>query len=399
MTALRFIFASLLVWVAMPSLAQMTGASFSGASYVLVDPTPPPDGAPYDITDWSAEIAESLGTHTWPTEPTLSGDTTTISTNNCSALNTSVSTQGMHTIVETGLTFSGCGTIVVAPDTWTEFQGTATVNGVFHGGTSDRIKITGGTFNPGNQVNFNGDDVLVQNGVWTRTPGNSGCGESCTLWSGANVHRQAYVNNTIQSGDYALIYNPWNTVNSDLTFVGNDIICSLALTVDEACIRIQGTSRPLVGGNRFEKDGGKESVRFYAAASDGLVIENVVHNTSSGIQGTHSGASSNDTQAGDINNMHFLNNLFFQDGAGGKSAVNLQENNPGSPYNCTANHVEGNTKISNTPVEFTIGGSGCTGTTSSGNTTNDLVADWSSTIPTCATLTPAQPAYGCGADH
>ena len=337
-----------------------------------------PSEAPYDLSGYQTEISNSLGTHSWPRSPEITSGPTEVV--DCSSLVASLRVPGRHTVVRSGITIGGCGLVNLSSNSWLELQGSATLNTGIQGGTNNRIRITGGTINSPQTAFMNGNDVLVQNVVWSNANG-------VAFQSGSVAHRHAYVNNTINVGVYAFILSPWDGDRRDFSIIANDILCSQ--TRDEACVRIQSATRTLVAANRIQNQiDNKEPVRFYAANSDSLIIDNVFEgNGISAVTMNSTGA-----QVGDIRNMHVIRNRMLHRGRD-ETGMEAFIGNPGGGT-CSGIWVTDNQRITSSNANWGIGGpNNCSAITGRDNTGVDLEASpYNGTIPTCATL-------GCGADH
>lgn len=358
----------------------------------------------FDLSPYSTEIAASLGTHTWPTHPTITSTTTISSGGTCAAtgFTTAATAGGEHIIVETGVNLTSCN-VTLASNTWVEMQGTATIAGNLQGGTNDKIKITGGEVNATGEISMSGDDIIVKNVVWN----NSNVGTNIRI--GLSTSRHAYVNNTFRTQSYTIaLFNAMpldascptdegtQPSRTDISVIANDIECGL--TIDEACLRFQSSARSLIAANHITNDQPKEPIRFYAYQNNGLVIDNILDEDTNSIT-----FQSKSGQCGTISNMHAIDNRMFNLGTDG--GVDAQAGTDSNSQSCNTVYFNGNERITNPGGSFTIAPGDCTVDETPANSAFDIDlspygdgSEGSGVVPTCST-DYGRTALGCGADH
>ncbi|MCR9093462.1 MAG: hypothetical protein NXI30_04540 [bacterium] len=304
-------------------------------------------------------------------------------------------------MIETGVTIGSSGTpcvLTFASNTKLEMQGTAFLWGRYIINTAiSNVEITGGEANVGTVFStVNGDDVLVEQGVYTSTSGpvfyvgNSGGGPTA---------RVSIVSNEISAGSYAVLADPGAVPNHvDLMVVNNDITCATA--TDEACVRVQdGDGVTYLANRAFNTVGLKSCFRMYDGSVNALMAGNVCVNVNGlaafEIYSTGEVGGPTDHR-GDIDNVHILNNRHFYSGtwSGVTSVFGGQAAGSGGPgpYTCGDFFSSGNQLISSNDATYVESVASCSGYTEDTSGDRDLDLDdapYNGSPPDCSTL-------GCG---
>ncbi len=329
------------------------------------DPTGP-DGAPYDLTPFEADMVMAFDDHgisrpDWPTPPNLTGaDCVVAPAGNEAALNRCLDTGSRRVIVPAG-EYVGNFTFD-QPDMWIDLDNAAILRGT-HGisESADRVKITGGVFTEGNFWNNGGDDVLIDNVnmyLIDEVVPNRYHFEPCS--TGQICTRVAVINSTCESTTTCTLtpHTPFGAVTS-LIFANFDAWSHFVNGTgnDEFVSRIQNSDRVLVVDSHYRTyPTPKPAQRFHHGSTATLLVNNIFEGSGDGFTNFWIDTTAGGPEHEDIDNMFILRNDFYQHSSTKRSDVNIDDSVAGNGIDVVLVHLEDNVSHHINTASFTIAG-------------------------------------------